>query len=75
MVCCLTGETQSLIERYNAGSMYRAGDEADLRRVLLGYLHQRSRITQESLASARIAREKFMMDAIYPEFVHFLSNL
>jgi hypothetical protein len=55
--------------------MYRAGDEEDLRRVLLGYLHQRSRITQESLASARIAREKFMMDAIYPEFVHFLSNL
>ena len=75
MVCCLTGETQRLIERYGAGTMYRAGDEEDLRRVLLGYLHQRSRITQESLASARIAREKFMMDAIYPEFVHFLSNL
>ena len=75
MVCCLTGETQRLIERYGAGTMYRAGDEEDLRRVLLGYLHQRSRITQESLASARIAREKFMMDSIYPEFVHFIADL
>lgn len=75
MVCCLTGETQRLIERYGAGTMYRAGDEDDLTRVLLGYLHQRSRITQESLASARIAREKFMMDSIYPEFVHFLADL
>lgn len=75
MVCCLTGETQRLIERYGAGTMYRAGDEEDLCRVLKMYLHQRSRINQESLASSRIAREKFMMDAIYPEFVHFLSNL
>ncbi len=75
MVCCLTGETQRLIERYGAGTMYQAGCVDDLKRVLLGYLHQRSRITQESLASARIAREKFMMDSIYPEFVRFLSDL
>ncbi len=75
MVCCLTGETQRLIERYRAGTMYRAGDEEDLRKVLLGYLHQRSRINQESVASARIAREKFMMDSIYPEFVRFLADL
>lgn len=75
MVCCLTGETQGLIARYRAGTMYRAGDVANLMEVLRGYLHQRGRITQESLASARIARENFMMDAIYPEFVHFLTDL
>ena len=75
MICCLTGETQGLIKRYRAGTQYLAGNVGDLMRVLKGYLHQRSRITQESLASARIARENFMMDAIYPEFVHFLAEL
>lgn len=75
MICCLRGETQRMIERYRAGTMYQAGDVEDFKRVLLGYLHQRSRITQESLASARIARENFMMDSIYPEFVHFLTDL
>ena len=75
ILCCLTGETQRMIERYRAGTMYRAGDVEDLMATLRAYLHQRSRITQESLASARIARENFMMDDIYPEFVHFLTNL
>ena len=75
MICCLTGETQALIERYGAGAMYRAGDEADFTRVLKDYLHRRSRLTREALASARLARENFMMDAIYPEFVRFLEDL
>ena len=75
MICCLTGETQALIERYGAGSQYRAGDQADFTRVLTAYLHQRSRLTREALASARLARETFMMDAIYPEFVRFLEEL
>ncbi len=75
MICCLTGETQGMIERYRAGTMYRAGDVADFKRVLLGYLHKRSRITQESMASARMARENFMMDSIYPRFVQFLTDL
>ncbi len=55
--------------------MYRAGDVGAQTDVRRGYLLQHSRITQESLASARIARENFMMDAIYPEFVHFLTEL
>lgn len=75
MICCLTGETQGMIERYRAGTMYHAGDVEDFKRVLLGYLHKRSRITQESMASARIARENFMMDSIYPRFVQFLMDL
>ncbi len=75
IICCLTGETQRMIERYRAGTIYRALDVEGLRQVLKGYLHQRSRITQESLASARIARENFMMDTIYPDFVHFLTEL
>lgn len=75
MICCLTGETQRMIERYRAGSMYAAGNVEDFKRVMRIYLHQRSRITQESIASARIARENFMMDMIYPEFVRFLTEL
>ncbi len=75
MICCLTGETQGLIERYRAGTMYRAGDVKDLMSVLRGYLHQRSRITRESLASTRLARENFMMEFLYPDFVHFLTEL
>ena len=75
MICCLTGETQALIERYGAGTQYRAGDQADFTRVLTAYLHQRSRLTREALASARLARESFMMDTIYPEFVRFLEEL
>lgn len=75
MICCLTGETQALIERYGAGTQYRAGDQADFTRVLTAYLHQRSRLTREALASARLARESFMMDTIYPEFVRFLEEI
>ncbi len=75
IICSLTGETQRMIERYRAGTMYKAGDKDDLVRVLKSYLHQRSRITQESLASARIARENFMMETIYPEFVQFITTL
>lgn len=75
MICCLTGETQRMIERYRAGSMYAAGNGEDFKRVMRLYLHQRSRITRESIASARIARENFMMDLIYPEFVRFLTEL
>jgi glycosyltransferase involved in cell wall biosynthesis len=75
MICCLTGETQQMIERYAAGTMYAAGDVEDFKRVMLGYLHKRSRITQESMASARIARENFMMDTIYVRFVQFLTDL
>jgi len=75
MLCCLTGETQRLIERYGAGTMYRAGDVAGLKAALRRYLHQRSRLAQESLASARLARENFMMDIIYPEFVRFLVDI
>ena len=48
---------------------------ADFTRVLKDYLHRRSRLTREALASARLARENFMMDAIYPEFVRFLEDL
>ncbi|MEG1480501.1 MAG: glycosyltransferase family 4 protein [Kiritimatiellia bacterium] len=75
IICCLTGETQSFIERYGAGSMYTAGHVQSFIEVVKRYTRQRNRLTQESLASARIARENFMMDAIYPEFVHFLSDL
>lgn len=75
MICCLTGETQRMIERYRAGTMYAAGNVADFKRVLQAYLHRRSRLTHEALASARIARENFMMDDIYPEFVRFLTDL
>ena len=75
MICCLTGETEHLITRYRAGTMYTAGNVEDFKRVLLGYLHRRSRLTREAIASARIARENFMMDDIYPEFVRFLSEL
>ncbi len=75
MLCCLTGETQALIERYGAGSMYRAGDLPGLTRLLRDYLHRRTRLTREALASARLARENFMMDDIYPEFVRFLASL
>ncbi len=75
MLCCLSGETQALIERYGAGSLYRPGDQEGLATLLLGYLHRRSRLTREALASARLARENFMMDAIYPEFVRFLEEV
>ena len=75
MICCLTGETRQLIERYRAGTMYAVGDMEDFKRVLLGYLHGRSRLTSESIASARIAKENFLMDDIYPEFVRFLTEL
>ncbi len=75
IVCCLTGETQRMIERYEAGMMYQAGNVEDLIRVLKLYLHQRSRITQQSIASARIARENFTMEAVYPDFVQFITSL
>lgn len=75
MICCLTGETQGMVERYAAGTMYQAANVEDFKRVMLGYLHKRSRITQESMASARMARENFMMDTIYPRFVQFLTDL
>ncbi len=75
IICCLTGETQRMIERYEAGMMYEAGNVDDLVRVLKFYLHQRSRITQQSIASARIARENFTMEAVYPDFVQFLTSL
>ncbi len=75
MLCCLQGETQRLIDRYRAGTAYAAGNVEDFKRALLGYLHGRSRLTSESMASARLARENFMMDDIYPEFVQFLSEL
>ena len=32
-------------------------------------------VREMNLASARLARENFMMDAIYPEFVRFLEDL
>ena len=75
MICSLTGETRHMIERYRAGTIYRAGDCDSFCAVVRDYLHRRSRLTRESIASARIARENFMMDAIYPEFVQFLCEL
>lgn len=75
MISCLTGETERLITRYGAGTLYRAGDIESFCAAVRVYTRQRSRITQESIASARIARENFMMDTIYPEFVDFLTHL
>ncbi len=75
MISCLTGETEMLIKRYGAGTQYLAGSVSSFVDAVRRYLRQRTLVTQESLSSARIARENFMMDTIYTEFVQFLTAL
>ncbi len=71
----LDGESRHMIDMYQAGTYYQVKSVESLKQAIMRYATRRSLIAQESTASVRIAKERFMSDLIYPEFVTFLASI
>lgn len=71
----LSGETHSLLDRYKAGSFYKAGDVESFCEGVRQYLERPTQLAQQSLGATRLAKERFMVGQIYPAFVSFLEHI
>ncbi len=71
----LSGETRGLLDRYGAGSFYQAGKTEGFCDGIRRYLERPALLAQQSLGATRLAKERFMMDQIYPSFVSFLEHI
>ena len=74
VINCLSGETQSLIERYQAGWYYHATHVEGLRHVLCSLLKNREEINIAGRNIRRMAEECFDARVIYPRFVQWLEG-
>lgn len=77
VISSLKGETEDLINKYDAGWFYDAGDCASLRNAILLALQSMKapdyRIDQYGMHSRQMAAEIFDAEKIYPEFVKWLE--
>jgi len=75
ILCALDGEARELVEGAGAGVAYRAGDSADLARVMQR-LADDPQGRERMAAAARAAYEsKFAESAVYPPLVQWLERL
>jgi len=74
VINCLSGETQSLIERYQAGWYYNATHVEDFRHVLCSLLENKDEINIAGRNIRRMAEECFDARVIYPRFVQWLEG-
>ena len=69
IVNSLSGETRSLIEKYDAGAFYRAGDQASFAEAV------KSIRPEQAENSATMGREEFDAAKIYPGIAAFIDAL
>lgn len=68
----LQGETQALLERYDAGLTYTAGSAASLAATLRRYVEDRALLARHQLGARRMAEKEFDAARIYPEMAAWI---
>ncbi len=74
VVNSLSGETRALLDEFDAGVWYRAGNVPMLCAALDSLVHAPQRVLQCRENAARLARERFLASRIYPEMARFLLS-
>lgn len=72
VVNSLTGETRELLEKYDAGAWYRAGNLPMLCAALDAFSRNRPALQEKRENALRLARERFLASSIYPGMARFL---
>ncbi len=72
MVNGLQGETQELLERYDAGILYGSGDAAGFASAVRRYLDDRELLMRHQRGARRLAEERFDGGKIYPEMAQWV---
>jgi glycosyltransferase involved in cell wall biosynthesis len=77
VISSLKGETEDLINKYDSGWFYDAGDCSSLRTTLLSVLQSmqatENGIDQFGVHSKQMAEENFDAEKLYPDFVRWLE--
>ncbi len=72
ILSCLPGETEALIATNKAGSIYRAGDEADLAKAIRALATDRTALRTLRENALALARREFLASSIYPALCDFI---
>ena len=74
IISSLQGETAALLEQYQCGLTYRAGDAGHLADLLDAFLRDPERRRALSANSARLFAAQFDAEKIYPEMMAYLQQ-
>lgn len=71
----LSGETRSLVSRYDAGAWFPAGDAAAYRDAILALSRDPAKLAAFKLNSRKMAEELFDSSKIYPRLCEWLEKI
>jgi glycosyltransferase involved in cell wall biosynthesis len=75
IVNSLPGELANLVDRYDAGATYAAGDAASLAEAITTLARDRSRLANCRTNARRLAEAEFDREKLYPQFARWLEQL
>lgn len=75
IVNSLPGELADLVDRYDAGATYAAGDAASLAGAISTLARDRRRLANCRANARRIAEAEFDREKLYPQFARWLEQL
>lgn len=75
IVNSLPGELAALVDRYDAGATYAAGDAASLAGAISALARDRRRLSNCRTNARRLAEAEFDREKLYPQFARWLEQL